>query len=220
MSGILSSEHIPSTPTLRGPFAWNDRPSGAPLPSPLTSFVGREREIDIASALLLQPYVRLLTLTGTGGIGKTRLALHVASELTNVFPHGVGFVSLASLRDPELVAAAVAETLSLADVPGQRLVRRLQGYLAHRNMLLVFDNFEHLLDAAPVVHELLATCPFLKILCTSRTRLNISGKHVFTVPSLVLPCSIGSPDGQDPFQSEAVRLFVERATASSSEFAC
>lgn len=127
MSGILSSEHIPSTLTLKGPFAWNDRPSGAPLPSPLTSFVGREREIDITSELLLQPYVRLLTLTGTGGIGKTRLALQVASELTNVFPHGVGFVSLASLRDPELVAAAVGETLSLADVPGQRLVRRLQG---------------------------------------------------------------------------------------------
>lgn len=220
MSGSLPSEQVPSTSTLRGPFAWNDRPSGAPLPSPLTSFVGREREINVVTELLLQPDVRLLTLTGTGGIGKTRLALHVASEPTDDFAHGVRFVPLASLRNSDLVAAAVAEALSLPDVPGQRLVRRLQGFLAHRRMLLVFDNFEHLLEAAPLVHDLLATCPFLKILCTSRTRLNISGEHVFTVPTLVLPHFIGSANGENPFQSEAVRLFVERATASSSEFAC
>ncbi len=205
MSGIFPSHHDSPPPELTVPFAWNERAATAVLPVPLTSFVGREREINTVADLLRCPDVRLLTLTGTGGIGKTRLALRVVDEVANKYDDGVAFVALAAVRDPDLVLPAVAQVLNVPDAAGQPLADRLQAYLADRNLLLVLDNVEHLLDAAVQFVNLLATSPGLTILCTSRTRLGLSGEHVFTLA---------------PLTTEVARqLFEERAQALTQAFA-
>ncbi len=173
---------------------------------PLTSFVGREPEIALVTALLVRPDVRLLTLTGPGGIGKTRLAIQIAADLTHVFPDGVVFAPLAPLRDPDLVPATVAHILGVPDAPGQPLPTRLQIFLHDRHLLLVLDNAEHLLDAtASLMAELLVQCPRLTVLGTSRTRLGISSEQVVPLDAL-------SPEA-------ARKLFEVRAQAVMPAFA-
>jgi non-specific serine/threonine protein kinase len=179
----------------------------------LTSFVGREREIEAVIDLLQRRDVRLITLTGTGGIGKTRLALQVAERVRSQFADGVRFVPLATAHDPDLVILTIANHLSLRDTADHPLIDRLRGYLGDRDLLLVLDNFEHLLDAALPVADLLETCPRLTVVCTSRIRLGISGEHVVTVPPLAVP------EDDHLQQAEAIQLFAQRASASSSSFA-
>ena len=200
------------------PFPDRERP-GAHLPVPLTSFVGREREIAAVAGLLRRPGVRLVTLTGPGGVGKTRLAIRVAEEVATDFPDGVWFVALAPVRDPALVAATIAQALGVRETAARTVEEGLREFLRERRALLVLDNFEHLLDAAPLVADLLSACPDLTILVTSRAVLRVSGEHGVAVPPLPVPTAVSAAGADRPLESEAVRLFVERAPAARSDFA-
>ena len=158
------------------------------LPSELSSFVGREKELAEVKRLLENN--RLLTLTGSGGCGKTRLALVVASEMVDGFDEGVWMVDLAPLADPALVPRAVASTLGVREQPDRTLTEILSEYLGSRKVLLVFDNCEHLIEAcAKLAEALLRSCPELRILATSREALGITGEVTWFVPSLSLPTS-------------------------------
>jgi len=188
------------------------------LPAPLTSFIGREREVTRIHALL--EHERLLTLTGPGGMGKTRLALHAAAAQTTRFQDGVHFVSLIPVTDPALVPQTVAETLGLRDAGGVTHRERLIGHLRERRALLVLDSFEHLLEAAPFVAELVTTCRGVTVLATSRAPLGIRGEHELPVPPLSVPApeEMAAPERlAEP--GDAVRLFVQRAQAVHPDFA-
>jgi predicted ATPase len=189
------------------------------LPTQLTSFVGRHGELAEARKLLESPQVRLLTLTGSGGVGKTRLAIQAAAELQGVFPDGVVFVGLASINDPGLVMSAIAQALKVREVAGQSIPERLAEHVGDRGLLLVLDNFEQVLGAALAVVELLAACPRLKVLTTSRAGLHVSGEHVYPVPPLSLPDQRGAMELHEVAASEAVMLFAERAGAVDPSFA-
>ena len=180
------------------------------LPLELSSFVGREREISEVERLLAD--TRLLTLTGTGGCGKTRLALKVATNLAEEFDHGVWWVRLAPLADPALVPKSVASALGVREQPGRSMTEALCGHLRSGELLLVLDNCEHLIEAcAALVEALLRTCPNVRILATSREFLSISGETNWPVPSLSLPNAHRLLPVQELMHFEAIRLFVERA---------
>ncbi len=186
------------------------------LPAPLTRLIGREQEINTLSVLMQQSGVRLVTLTGPGGIGKTRLAIQVAANLESLFEHGIFFVALAALQDPALVASTLAKALRINDDGSRPLVESIKQQLRTQNALLVFDNFEQLLEAAPLVSELLTEAPEVKVLVTSRVHLHVYGEHEFVVPPLVLPDAAAAIDVVR--QSSAVALFVERAQAANQDF--
>jgi predicted ATPase/class 3 adenylate cyclase len=180
----------------------DNRPTNLPVQP--NELIGRARELDEAAALLRNG-LRVLTLTGTGGTGKTRLALQLAAEVVEAFPNGVFFVSLAPVRDWELVGPTIARTLGLREQAGETVLETLDGYLADKELLLVLDNFEQVLAAAPAVAGMCTAAPGLKLLVTSRTPLRLSGERTYPVPPLELP--------------ESVRLFAERAHAAALEFA-
>ena len=189
------------------------------VPRPPNPLVGRERELVAVRDLLLRDDVRLVTLTGPGGSGKTRLALAVAATATAAFPDGVCVVPLAPIDQPSLVAAAIAQALGMREAGDESPADRLAGALRDRRLLLVLDNFEQVVEAAPLLTDLLSGCPELTLLVTSRTRLRLSGEHEVPVPPLALPDG-EAPRTADRFAgSEALRLFVDRATAAKPGFA-
>jgi predicted ATPase len=151
--------------------------------------IGREQAIATLCAMVRRADVRHVTLTGPGGIGKTRLGFQVAAELLDDFVNGVYFVDLAPLRDPNLVASSIAQTLGLREAVGQPLLERLRSYLHDKALLLLLDNFEQVADAASLLAELLAGCPLLKIVVTSRASLHLRGEKEFPVSPLALPDS-------------------------------
>ena len=164
------------------------------LPAPLSSLVGREREVAAVGALLRDEGGRLVTLTGPGGVGKTRLALRAAEAMAADFADGVAFVPLAAIRDPALVLPAVAAVLGVRESGERSVAEGLIAALCGRRMLLVLDNLEQVLAAAPLIAELLAACPGLKVLATSRALLRVSGERGFPVAPLGFPIpSDGAP---------------------------
>ena len=189
------------------------------LPTPRTSFVGRTADVATARALLLDEAVPLLTLTGTGGVGKTRLALAIAHSVAAAFPDGVVFVDLAPLRDPDLILTTIAQALSVRQVADRSLLEGLSAFLRSRRLLLILDNVEHLLPGTVQVIPLLESCPSLQILATSRAPLRIRGEQLQPVAPLALPAIDGASDPTALGDVEAVALFVARARAAAPEFA-
>jgi predicted ATPase/DNA-binding CsgD family transcriptional regulator len=183
-----------------------------------TQIVGRAGELKLASQVLLRDEVRLVTFTGPAGTGKTRLSLAMAETLLDIFSDGVFFVDLARVEEPSLVSAAIAETLGIREGRDKALMERLESALYDRNVLLVLDNFEHVLPAADQVADLLAVCPDLKILVTSRAPLRLRWEHVFPIFPLPLPARDAQADVAKVAESPAVQLFVERARAAEPGF--
>jgi len=189
------------------------------LPPQATPLVGREAEAEQAGALLDEARVRLLTLTGPGGIGKTRLALQVAAERLERYRDGVVFVPLAEVSDPEQVVVVIAQALGVHEQGGQPLLEQLQTTLKPRELLLVLDNFEQVVAAAPAVGAILAAAPDVQALVTSRETLKLYGEQEFPVPPLTLPEAGRVLPLERLAQFEAVRLFIERAQAVRPDFA-
>jgi predicted ATPase/class 3 adenylate cyclase len=189
------------------------------LPIQLTSFIGRQEELKAVEEFLLRPNLRLVTLIGPGGTGKTRLSLQTAAELIDHFKDGVFFVDLAPIREPESVLAAIARIVGLRETSDRPLLDELKDYLRDRMMLLILDNFEQVTVAALQIMELLAQCPLLKVLVTSREALHTRGEQVFPVPPLALPrVDLKQPSIEQLTQYEAVQLFIERAQAVKPDF--
>jgi predicted ATPase/DNA-binding XRE family transcriptional regulator len=202
-------------------FAAAERPVGGrsatepagDAPDEPTAFIGRERELGEVSALVQRPGMRLVTLTGPGGIGKSRLALQVANTLRSAFPDGVYPVFLAPLSDPDLVGSAIVSAVGIDDRLGPVPLTALTTALAGQRVLLVLDNFEHVLRAAPIVSELLAGCTNLRVLVTSRSILHLSREQEYPVPPLSLPGA-----APDEVASDAIALFVARAQSAKPDF--
>jgi predicted ATPase/class 3 adenylate cyclase len=188
------------------------------LPTQPTPLVGREKELAEISGRLRREGTRLLTLTGAGGTGKTRLALQAAADLLDEFEDGVTFVALAPITDPGLVSSAIAGPLGVKESAERSLMDNLEVYLREKRLLLILDNFEQVLEGALVVGELVGTCPGLKVLATSRIPLRLYGEQEYPVPPLSLPDPRTLPPSKDLTQYEAVRLFVERASAAKPGF--
>ncbi|HMD31522.1 MAG TPA: protein kinase [Candidatus Acidoferrales bacterium] len=197
-------------------------PRPANIPVQRTGFVGREKEVAAAKELLLSKEVRLVTVTGPGGIGKTRLAVEVANGVAERFPGGIHFVPLSPISDPAMIPSVILQTLGVREAGGQSplemLKKSLQDSLS-APVLLLLDNFEHLVQASPAVADLLAMAPNLKILVTSRAPLRIYGEHEFPVPALAVPDMRAMPPVEAVSQYAAVALFVQRAVAARPDFA-
>jgi len=199
------------------PLRTHDRRSGT-LPVQPTPLIGREREVATIVRLLRRDEVRLVTFTGPGGTGKTRLALQVASGLNDVFAGGVFFVSLASLNDSMQVIPTIAQALGIRDSVGQPVFARLVEVLQQKQVLLLLDNFEQVVEAAPQMADLLTSCPQLKLLVTSREVLHVRSEHEFAVPPLALPDLAHLPKLAAFARTPAVALFLQRTQAARPEF--
>jgi predicted ATPase len=187
------------------------------LPASLTNFIGRKAELDELIGLLLEPEVRLVTLTGPGGTGKTRLALEAARGLLQSFSNGVFFIDLGGITDPTLVASTTAHTLGIREGGGQPPIERLRDYLASKHMLLIFDNFEQITEASHDITKLLTAAPGLKVLVTSRIPLNLRGEHEYPVSPLEMPSDLDQPL-DELLTYESVALFQQQAKAVQPRF--
>lgn len=188
------------------------------LPGQTTSLIGREDDVKAVRSMLSGVNTRLLTLTGPGGTGKTRLSLQVAREVIDDFEHGIYFVELAAITNPDLVPLAVAKTLGLAETKDNPPLEKLKHWLSGKQLLLVLDNFEQVQGASGFVAELVITCPELKILVTSREVLHVYGEKSFIVPTLAWPDIANLPPTETLPKYAAVALFLERAQAVKSNF--
>lgn len=194
------------------------RPGGVGLPAALTALVGRERELGTVVGLLSDDDVRLVTLTGPGGIGKSRLSIEAANAVRDEFPGGVVFVDLAPVTDPALVPAAIAEALGIRDIGDGTLDEKLRMAVRERRILLLLDNVEQVIDAAPGIRTLLTDAPHLTVLATSRILLRISGEHGVELGPLALPDMRHGPDVARALAAPSVDLFVARVRAAKPDF--
>jgi predicted ATPase/transcriptional regulator with XRE-family HTH domain len=204
---LLSSDFIHEKPALRHN-----------LPAPVTRLIGREWAVERLRTLLGRDEVRLVTLIGPGGSGKTRLAIHVAGELADAFAHGVCYVGLSGVHDPSHVPMCIVQGLGMTPAPNKPLVQSLITHLHEKQVLLVLDNFEQVAQAASTVSELLAAVPGLKVLVTSRVVLHLYGEREFSVPPLDVPDPSAVTDTEELGQYAAIQLFIERAQAAVPEF--
>ncbi len=203
-------------PPLKTPGARSNYPNSLPvIPNPL---IGREHDIAAVQRLLLSRDVRLLTLTGPGGTGKTRLGVQVAAELSDQFPDGVFFVALAAVSDADLVIPTLARVLDIREGSSRSLLEKLKEHLQPKQVLLLLDNFEQVAAAALQIEELLLGCPHIKVLVTSRAVLHLQTEHVFPVPPLTLPDIAHLPENEAIEQYASVALFVQRARAIQPAF--
>src|SRR6266567_1475419 len=218
-STVDRNDHPLPTPLRpRASFTGSEHATPHNLPAQLTPLIGREQEAAAVCTLLRRPQVRLVTLTGTGGIGKTRLAVQVATEVLADFPDGVSFVSLASISDPALVLSAIAQVLDVKESGARPFSDLLTADLRDKHLLLCLDNFEHLLPAAPQLTDLLRVCPHLTLLVTSRAVLHVQGEHLFLVPPLAVPDLTRLPPTETLPRYAAVALFLQRAQAIQPTF--
>jgi len=206
-----TSAVVTTPPDLRPPVS-------ATLPALASSLIGREQELAAVCETLQRSDVRLLTLSGPGGAGKTRLGIEAAAQMRDRFAQGAVFVALAPLRAEELVVAAIAQALGVSETGDRSLMAGVQTALRDKQLLLVLDNFEHVAAAAPLVAELLAAAPDLKILITSRSPLRISGEHTFALPPLALPELANLPPADQLAQIESVALFLARVRTFDPTF--
>src|SRR5438046_4632001 len=211
MPDVSSAPAAPPSRRATGPGAHRGS-----LPKPLTSFIGWERELAQAKRLLQGSY--LVPLTGPGGSGTTRLCIALATEVAAEYPDGVYFVPLAPVRDPGLVPSTIAESIGLQDARDRPLMEHLVSQLRERQLLIVLDNFEHLLPGAPVVTRLLQETGALRILVSSRSSLRVSGEQECPVPPLAVPDPDAGPAAASLAACESVRLFAERAAAAVPGF--
>ncbi len=223
MKGLTQLEHLfqiaaPDLPAVFPPLKTLDL-LRTNLPTQPTMLIGREQELAAIHTLLHRADVRLLTLSGPGRIGKTRLALQTAAEVLHDFAHGAYFVNLAPISDPALVVPTIAQTLGVTESGNRPLLESLTDELREQHLLLLLDNFEQVLTAAPQLAELLAACPKLKLLVTSREVLHLYGEHEFSVPPLALPDRAQLPPLDQLTQYDALRPFIERAQAAKADFA-
>jgi predicted ATPase/DNA-binding SARP family transcriptional activator len=206
---IRRGELQPGIAEKKSPFLEKSLPKHN-LPVHLTTFIGREREQAQIAQLLT--HHRLVTLVGAGGIGKTRLAIKASGQLLDLYPDGVWFVPFEAILDSDLVPQAVASSLRITELPDETVIETLIREVRGKNLLLIFDNCEHLLDAcAQLAEQMLKNCPSVKILATSREALRLEGESFYQVPALGVPESQAQPAPDELVHSEAVRLFVERA---------
>ncbi len=215
MISPLPSDSPGAVPQIKPPTMAMRAGAGTPLPHPLTSLIARDNERNAVVSLVRDPDVRLLTLTGPGGVGKTRLAIAAAADVTNDFPDGVVFVDLAPVSNPTIVLNTIAGRLGLRDIGAGALYDRMLTAIADRRLLLVLDNFEQVVTAAPRLRNLLDACPEVMLLITSRIRLRISGEREFPVTPLLLdlPTMV-----EDVEATGAVRLFIDRARDIRPDF--
>ncbi len=194
------------------------RSTSSTLPEHREPLIGREREVAFLAELVRRDDIALVTLTGAGGTGKTRLALAVASALVDEFPDGIHLVSLSPIRNPELIPSTIARAIGIEEAGDQPVLRNLHAYLRDKRLLLLLDNVEHLVSSAPLVTDLLTNSPGLIVLATSRVALRLTGEHVFPVSPLALPNLYALPAMEELARYPAVMLLLRRASAAAPDF--